>query len=188
MICGNEEGSVLLVTVIMLLILTLIGISGVDTASTDLQITRNYRVHQQNLVVAEAANNYAMTMVERALDENITGRTWVEDKNWEGVYLAEALMDAGDKYFRDGSDYYPKGNDPIANQIDVQALVEDWNSITDITPQPLSSSEPETEYLAFIQIEEGGELSKRVTSAVVVARCQRSGGDVVIEQGVVYSD
>lgn len=189
---GDEKGSVLLVTVIILLLLTLIGVSGTNTASTDLQITRNYRVHKQNLVLAEAACNYAMTMVEKALDANIAGRSWVASMDWNGVYLVEDLHDADDKYFKDGSDYNPKSNDPVTNQLNVREVVADWDTIPDtggttISPEPLSS-EPDTEYLAFIQIEEGAELAKRVTSAVVIARCQRSGGDVVIERGVVYGD
>lgn len=183
---SDEKGAVLLTTLIVLLLLTLIGIRGINTASTDLQITRNYRIHKENLMLADGALNYAMAMVEKALDENISGREWVSGKAWKGVYLVEDLKDQDTKYFKDGSDYVPIMH-PVVNEIDVEAVVEDWNSISGISPEGDSLPLPDTEYLAFIQISTG-ELEERVTSAVVIARCQKDGGNVVLEKGIIYSD
>ncbi|MFW6053122.1 MAG: PilX N-terminal domain-containing pilus assembly protein, partial [Desulfosalsimonas sp.] len=174
-----EKGSVLLTTLIILLLLTLIGIGGINTASTDLHITRNYRIHQENLVLADGALNYAMTMIEKALDENPAHRDWVDDRDWNGVYLVEDLQAEDDKYFKDGSDYDPYSH-PVTGEIDVEAVIEDWGSIGDLDPHPVDDTVsfflPDTQYLAFIQIEAGAKLDERITSAVVIARTQRNGG------------
>jgi len=50
-----ESGAVLVTTLIILVLLTVIGVSGINMATTDLQITRNYRVYKENLYKAEAA-------------------------------------------------------------------------------------------------------------------------------------
>lgn len=182
-----EKGSVLLTTLIILLLLTLIGMGGINTASTDLHITRNYRIHQENLVIAEGALNYAMTMIEKALDENPTGREWVDDRDWEGVYRVEHLKDEDDKYFKDGNDYDPYSH-PVTGAIDVDAVIDDWDSIGSLGPQEVDSLPGTTEYLAFIQIEAGAKLDERITSAVVIARTENNGGNVVLEKGIIYTD
>lgn len=183
----DEKGSVLLTTLIVLLLLTLIGIGGINTATTDLQITRNYRVHKENLVLAEGTLNYAMTMVEQALDENPAGRSWVRKeegvKNWDGVYLVDDLKDQGDKYFKDGSDYKPSV-DPVTNAIDVDEIIDDWDTIDEIEPKELDSG---AEYVAYVQISLG-ELETRTTSAVVIARSQENGGNIVLEKGIIYTE
>lgn len=50
-----QAGSALLTTLIILLILTLLGITAVDTTTTELQITRSYRIYKENLYKADGA-------------------------------------------------------------------------------------------------------------------------------------
>ena len=182
----NENGSVLLTTVIILLLLTLIGVSGINTASTDLQITRNYRIYKENLMLADAAVNRAATDVVNALSENIIGRSWVDDI--AGVHLVEDLQAEDNKYFKAGSSYDPVF-DPVTNAIVVDEVINDWGSIGDpgdFDPVALAG-EPDTEYIAFLQIDEGDKPSERIASAVVIARSQKDGGNVVIEAGLAMN-
>jgi type IV pilus assembly protein PilX len=51
----NEDGSVLIVALIILVLLTLIGISITRTTETELLISGNMRTYNQNLYAAEAA-------------------------------------------------------------------------------------------------------------------------------------
>ena len=51
----SEAGSTLLMTLIVFILLTVIGISGMNIVSTDLQITGNYKNYQENLYRADGA-------------------------------------------------------------------------------------------------------------------------------------
>ena len=52
---NNEEGSVLILALIMLVLLTLIGISATTTSMIETRIAGNERVYKRNLYSAEAA-------------------------------------------------------------------------------------------------------------------------------------
>mgnify|MGYP000326558068 CR=1 FL=1 len=56
---GSNNGSTLLITLIILLLLTVIGISGMNIVSTDMKVTRNYRINNENLYRADGAVKYA---------------------------------------------------------------------------------------------------------------------------------
>jgi hypothetical protein len=62
---GNEEGSVLVISVVILALLTVIGIAATTTTSIELQIAGNDRVYKENLYQAEGA---AM-MLARVLED-----------------------------------------------------------------------------------------------------------------------
>jgi len=62
---GNEEGSVLVISVVILALLTVIGIAATSTTSIELQIASNDRIYKDNFYQAEGA---AM-MLARALEE-----------------------------------------------------------------------------------------------------------------------
>jgi len=180
----NENGSVLLTTVIILLLLTVIGVRGINTASTDLKITRNYRVYKENLMLADAAVNRAAKDVMNALADNIIGRAWVADL--DGVTLIEDLQDADAKYIKDSTSYNPYINS-VTNRINVDAVIEDWGTIPEITPEALDS-QPDTEYVAFLQMEMGAEPNDREATAVVISRSRKNGGNVILEAGIGRDD
>ena len=54
-VLNNEEGSVIVMALIILSILTIIGISSSTTSTIELQIVRNERIHQLNFYMAEGA-------------------------------------------------------------------------------------------------------------------------------------
>ena len=51
----NEEGSAIVFALMILLIVTIIGLSSSQTTTTELQIVRNEGIHKQNLYLAEGA-------------------------------------------------------------------------------------------------------------------------------------
>jgi len=125
--------------------------------------------------------------LEKELEENRVGRDWVNDIEMDGIYLVEDLMDIDDKYFTEGSNYRHLRH-PVTNAIDIGALREDWD-VLDASAAPVKLDGPgsdlETEYVAFIQISTG-ELDTRNTSAVVIARARKNGGDAIVERGTAY--
>jgi hypothetical protein len=58
----NEDGSVLVIAMIMLALLTIMGISATNTSTIEVQIAANDRFYKQNLCVAEGA---AMECIQR---------------------------------------------------------------------------------------------------------------------------
>ena len=60
----NEEGSVLIVAIVILMLLTLLGIYATRTSEIELQIAGNERLYKQNLYRAEAAANEAAQILE----------------------------------------------------------------------------------------------------------------------------
>jgi len=104
----SQSGSVLLVTILILLFLTILGISAMNMTRAEYQITRNYRVYKKNLYKSDAAvmevaqrfENVPETisvgsfgnavMDDNAVDTNATqGSTWSSN----GV---EASVDDGE--------------------------------------------------------------------------------------------
>ena len=62
----NEDGSILVVALIMLVLLTLIGISATETSRMDIQIAGNEMVYKQNFYQADAAVMQAMQTMENS--------------------------------------------------------------------------------------------------------------------------
>ena len=54
-ILNNEKGSLLVVVIIVLAVLSIIGIATMDKSQVELQIVRNERVYDRNFYAAEAA-------------------------------------------------------------------------------------------------------------------------------------
>lgn len=55
---GNESGSTLIIALIILLVVTIVGISSINTSTTELAIARNERLHTIVFYAAEAARGY----------------------------------------------------------------------------------------------------------------------------------
>ena len=56
----SEEGSAMLVALMILMVLTIIGVSSSNTTTVELQIVRNDGIYKQNLYLAEAAAQEAI--------------------------------------------------------------------------------------------------------------------------------
>ena len=59
----NEEGSAIVASLMILVILTIIGISATNTTSVELQIVRIDGIYKQNLYLAEAAAQEAIQRI-----------------------------------------------------------------------------------------------------------------------------
>jgi len=51
----NEEGSAIVIAVMILMVVTIIGVSSTNTTTVELQIVRNDGIYKENLYLAEAA-------------------------------------------------------------------------------------------------------------------------------------
>jgi Tfp pilus assembly protein PilX len=92
-LCNNESGSVLLITVLILLFLTILGISALNMTSTEFQITRNYKIYKENLFKADAAVMEAAQRFEnvpQTISNGTFGSISMDDANVD----SNATMDA----------------------------------------------------------------------------------------------
>ena len=65
---GNENGSALIVTLLVLAILTLVGIGANNTASTDIQIAANEKFHKMAFYHADAGVYATPKLISSAID------------------------------------------------------------------------------------------------------------------------
>jgi len=104
----TQAGSALLTTLIILLLLSIIGVNAIDTTTTELQITRNYRVYKENLYRAEGAVMELAQLFENALEEAGTSSIGSVNDNatvvdalaespttWSSNATAASIVDAG---------------------------------------------------------------------------------------------
>jgi Tfp pilus assembly protein PilX len=108
-ILHNEEGSLLVVVIVVLAVLSIVGISTMDKSQVELQIVRNEAVYNRNFYAAEgAAIEAAQTMQNqndsRELLPNTTSYTWLGD-----------LTDV---------DWTTQGNKIVVDIADVDALAD----------------------------------------------------------------
>ena len=81
----NEDGSIMVIALIMLVLLTLLGISATTTSTIEVQIARNDRICKQNFYLAEGA---AMVGLQRLEDADVddlrpatTSFPWLKDSS-----------------------------------------------------------------------------------------------------------
>lgn len=74
----NEDGSVLITALLLLVFLTLIGISATTTTTTDMQVAGNEKSFKLAFYAAEAASNYvaAETTLYGALNITVGGKRY----------------------------------------------------------------------------------------------------------------
>ncbi len=70
----QEQGSVLVIALILLVLLTVVGISASKNTETEIMIAGNERVHKQNFYLAEGATTQAVQIME---DNDISSLAWV---------------------------------------------------------------------------------------------------------------
>lgn len=71
-IIGREEGSVLIIALIMLVMLTLLGVSATTTSNIEMRIADNERNYQRAFYVADAGIEHARSLLTSKLVENNT--------------------------------------------------------------------------------------------------------------------
>ncbi len=82
-IINNEDGSAIVMAMLILAVLTILGISSINTSTTELQIVRNERIYQQNFYMAESAALEGLQSLESASetdldDRNFTTFVWLK--------------------------------------------------------------------------------------------------------------
>ncbi len=73
----NEEGMVVVVALMILVLLTIFGISTTNTSNTELSIAGAERVYQQNFYEAEGASIEAVELMESLANPNLGSNLWL---------------------------------------------------------------------------------------------------------------
>ena len=95
----NEEGSAIVVAVMILMVVTIIGVSSTNTTTVELQIVRNDGIYKQNLYLAEAA---AQEGIQRIWNLSRTDPFLLERK--APVWLNDVDMSDINNWDNDGAD------------------------------------------------------------------------------------
>lgn len=104
---NNEQGSVIVISLLILTLLTIIGISASRTTTGELQITGNEITHKRNFYRAEAAAYQAAQMLENATEDQLDDRSfnsfpWLKDADaadmsdtstWDSLNSSGAVLD-----------------------------------------------------------------------------------------------
>ena len=90
---GNQDGSVLVVTMVVLVLLTIFGISATNTSTIEVLIARNDYDYKRGFYLAEAAINEAGQRIENASkaelqDRSFTALTWLKQTGTDMTDIA----------------------------------------------------------------------------------------------------
>ena len=114
--CGsieNQQGSVLLIALIILLLVSLLGLRSLSMTGTELKISGNDRNYTQNFYRAEAAAKEAAYFLECTgdLDPSTTTLTWLSDGSSSGTFDPEedSWDTSGTDANASDSDFYGDG-------------------------------------------------------------------------------
>jgi Tfp pilus assembly protein PilX len=87
----NEDGSVIILALIMLMLLTMVGISATDTSTVEIQVAGNERHYKQNFFKTEAA---ALQGSQRIQDAPTYTETWIiDDDTYSHTYSPRTNFD-----------------------------------------------------------------------------------------------
>jgi Tfp pilus assembly protein PilX len=93
---SNERGNVLIYTLLLLVLLTIIGLSAAQTASVDIQVSGNYMIHKKNFYKAEGAAMDAIQRME-GVDLDSVAPGWISIPTTEtetNSFLSETSADS----------------------------------------------------------------------------------------------
>jgi hypothetical protein len=108
----NEEGSVLVVALIILVLLTIIGISASDISNIEIQIAGNERIYKRNFYRAEAAAMHGIQLMEDA-DLDLDPLSWLKvDKNINQL-TDDTYWNANSQQSMDAQATYLAGNEQL---------------------------------------------------------------------------
>jgi len=92
---NNQDGSVIIAALLMLVLLTIVGIASTSVSNTEVQIAGHTTAYQQNFYRAEGATIEAATLLDGIADPNLTPPAWLEPgvdqitdaqiNDWEGL-------------------------------------------------------------------------------------------------------
>ena len=133
----NHRGSALVVALLMLVVLTLIGISATTTTTFELQIAGNDKLYKRAFYAADGATEMGGELIEQN----------IEDRDWEKVDGSGQLSPTGTEI--DGSNPYFRGNvriesaNPYMNREPMDGIPTDANRDV-VYPRSVADSEPHT--------------------------------------------
>ena len=157
----DETGSVIVLALIMLVILTLMGISATTTSTIEVQIAGNEYKYKRNLYTAEAAAMQSAQMIENA------GETQLKDRTFSAfTWLKKA-----------GSTQATGITDP-----------DNWSTGTNSAAASTLDSSNTTFYAAVEEgISRGASVSMTDTTLLyeysIYGLCQSRGGESMIHMG-----
>ena len=124
----NEEGSAIVVALMILMVVTIIGVSSSNTTTVELQIVRNDGIYKQNLYLAEAA---AQEAIQRIWNTSRSDPILLE--NQAPVWLNTIDMKDIDNWDDDGADgddtALTSSTDPDASLAVIDAGITDGGSL-----------------------------------------------------------
>lgn len=85
-ILENEEGSIIILSLLVLVILSIVGFSASRTSTTEMQIVRNDATYQQNFYLAESGATQAAQLLSNTDSTALQNKdtlTWLN--NWEDL-------------------------------------------------------------------------------------------------------
>jgi hypothetical protein len=96
----NQDGSAILISVVVLLMLSVIGISAIHNTGTELQIAANNKIHQRNLYMADGAARepgQKIAVFKRTNPDQLENLTpaWLQDHNTDITDPSAGIL-AGD--------------------------------------------------------------------------------------------
>ena len=75
----NEEGSVIVITLMVLVLLTIVGMASINTANTEIEIAGAELIYQRNFYLAEGAAMEAVRLLDNdSTMTATTGPSWME--------------------------------------------------------------------------------------------------------------
>jgi Tfp pilus assembly protein PilX len=115
---NNQRGSALIIALLMLVVLTLLGISATTTSTVELQISGNDKLYKRSFFAADGGTAAGSELVE----QNIEDRDWTDDSPRGNVAILN-----GDFYLNRDTD---AGIDPVPSDTN-QDLVIPLSAIVD---------------------------------------------------------
>jgi hypothetical protein len=98
----NEEGSIMVIVLLIMAVLTILGISAIDTSNVEIQIASNERLYKDNFYKAEAAAIAAAQTLENMTPGqlgDISDETWINlpsvNITPDNLQLASAAWNTG---------------------------------------------------------------------------------------------
>jgi len=130
---NNQRGSALIVALLMLVVLTLLGISSTTTSTVELQISGNDKLYKRSFFAADGGTAAGSELIE----QNIEERNWTDYSTRGNIGIIE-----GDLYLNRDTD---AGIDPIPSDTNQDAVIP-LSAIVDPTASPfvLDTSVPHT--------------------------------------------
>lgn len=89
---NNEDGSIIIITLIFLVLLTILGMSATSTSTIEVQIAGNSAQSKENLYLAEAV---AMEAAQMIIDASATDLD-LDSTAWAGDWLFDETVDLKD--------------------------------------------------------------------------------------------